>query len=233
MTINDLIAHPPPLHLDATGRPAGYAVSAGLLRFVDRTVEPGHHTLETGAGVSTLLFAIKRAHHTAVAPAPPLLDRIERQLDAAGISRATLTLLPEASESYLPTYAGPPLDLVLIDGRHGFPAPFIDWFYTEPHLKVGGWLLVDDIQIWTGRALRQFLDAAPEWEAHACIEGRTAVFRKSAEGSSTREWNDQPFVARRSAGTRRVIGALMAALLSGRLDEVTDMYRRWRIARTR
>jgi hypothetical protein len=46
---------------------------------------------------------------------------------------------------------------------HSFPQVFIEWFYTASALKVGGHLLVDDVHVWTGHVLRDFLLDEPEW----------------------------------------------------------------------
>ena len=64
--------------------------------------------------------------------------------------------------------------LVLIDGSHSFPSPFIDWYYTAFRLRVGGFLVVDDTQLWTGHVLKRFLEAEPDWGAHANL-GDTVV----------------------------------------------------------
>jgi hypothetical protein len=39
------------------------------------------------------------------------------------------------------------VDLVLLDGPHAYPLPRIEFAYLFPRLKLGGWLVVDDIQI--------------------------------------------------------------------------------------
>ena len=233
MTVDDLVSNPPRLHIGPDGTPAGYAVSAGVLRYLDTVLESGQCTLETGAGVSTILFAMKGTRHTSIAPAAPLFERIRACLAESGLPGDGITLVNERSEAYLPSLECEPLDLVLIDGRHAFPSPFIDWYYTEPHLKVGGLLLVDDTPIWTGRVLRDFLREAPEWESVTDIEGRTAVFRKLADGGHQKFWPDQPFVVRRSNSTWPRVQAVASALLHGRLGELRDMAHRYRANRRR
>src|SRR6185503_1666742 len=86
------------------------------------------------------------------------------------------------SDKLLPTMALGDLDLVLIDGGHGFPVPFIDWYYTAFALKAGGIVIVDDTQIWTGAVLRDFLMADPDWKLLHLWGGRAAAFTKLTDG---------------------------------------------------
>ena len=90
------------------------------------------------------------------------------------------------------------LDLVLIDGRHGFPAPFIDFYYVAEKLNIGGLLIVDDTWVWTGDVLKPYLLSEPEWELEADFSPRTSIFRKLAHGSQTKEWIEQAFVVKNS-----------------------------------
>ncbi len=78
------------------------------------------------------------------------------------------------------------LDLVLIDGSHSFPQVFIDWFYVQEALKVGGAVIVDDVHVWTGRVLRDFLEAEPEWSLERRFQGRTVAIRKVARTNPTK-----------------------------------------------
>jgi hypothetical protein len=96
------------------------------------------------------------------------------------------------SEAYLPTATLPPLDMVLIDGCHGFPAPFIDWYYSSLALKIGGMLLVDDIQLRTGAVLVDYLKGDPDWEFVADL-GKTAAFRKLRHVGYVKEWSVHPW----------------------------------------
>src|SRR5205823_6508985 len=109
-----------------------------------------------------------------------------------------LTFYPDLSETILPGLECEPLDLVLIDGRHGFPAPFIDFYYTANKIKINGLLVIDDTWLWTGDVLKQLLLSEPEWRLEADFSPRTSVFRKLAEGSESKEWTQQNFVVNNS-----------------------------------
>jgi hypothetical protein len=161
-------------------------------------VGPGSHTLETGAGLSTAVFASTGADHICITPEAEEADLIREFCRSLGVDSAGVRFEVMASEAALPAMRLPALDLALIDGRHGFPAPFIDWHYIAPALAVKGLLLVDDIQLWTCRTLVDFLDSEPEWEREETFEGRTALFRKTRDGDFTKEWVNQPYVVRRT-----------------------------------
>ena len=175
-----------------------WSIDEATLEFMFEHVAPGARTLETGAGMSTVLFALKRARHTCVVPIAAEVARIREHCIRLGVPVEGLEFMIEASERALPRLDRRDLDLVLIDGRHGFPAPMIDWYYTASMLRVGGRLLLDDTQLWPVRLVCEVLRAEPEWRLE-CELPRTAVFVKLAEGSQDKEWTYQHHVAEETA----------------------------------
>ena len=174
-----------------------FGLSDDALRFLDAHVSGESRTLETGAGVSTLLFAAKGAAHTCVTPSGDEIRRLRSHCEARGTPVDRIRFLEAFSQVALPTLANDgPLDLVLIDGGHGFPVPFIDWYLTAPRVRLNGLVIVDDTQLWTGEILRDFLKAEPEWRVEAEFIRGTA-FRKIGERVE-KEWNEQPYVLERS-----------------------------------
>jgi hypothetical protein len=143
-----------------------------------------------------VVFALKGSRHTVIAPAPQEFEITKAYCRDRGIPTSQITFITEPSQNALPGLESPPLDLVLIDGGHGFPTPLVDWFYTAGKLKQGGYLIVDDIWVWSCQILRDFLIEQPQWELVTEFEGRTAVFRKKDDGSEWLEWTQQPLVAR-------------------------------------
>ena len=126
----------------------------------------------------------------------------------------------------LPTLEPGPLDLVLVDGSHSFPQVFVDWFYVATALRVGGHLLVDDVHVWTGRVLRDFLQAEPEWSLVREIHGRTAILRKVAEVDPDKLWTQQPYGRRRSAtGIRTPVRMAVSMLRHGQRQELVGLVR--------
>lgn len=198
MDLERLLSDPPTLHLTAEGLPVPYESSEEILRLIDREVGPGARTLETGAGISTVLFALKGARHVCVVPGAEEVERIRRWCDGAGVSTADVTFVVQRSEEALPRLELDSLDFVLIDGGHAFPTPFIDWYYAGRRLIPGGVLAIDDIQLWTGRVLDRFLHEEPGWEREEVLPMRASVFRCTAEQGDLGEWVHQPYVVRRS-----------------------------------
>lgn len=190
--ITGLLRSSPPIHGELT-----WGLSEDVLAFLDRTVTEDSETLETGSGLSTLVFAAKRTHHTCITPSQAEIDRILEHCSARGVVIDRLSFEVAFSHECLPRLQhGKPLDLVLIDGGHGFPIPFLDWLYCAPRIKVGGIVIVDDTQLWTGEVLAGFLAEDPDWALEERFV-RSAAFRKVAE-FRRKEWNEQPYVLARS-----------------------------------
>ena len=198
MDLQGLLNNPPQLHLDEFGQPISWGISNEVLSFIDNHVNAASRTLETGAGISTILFGLNGTYHTCVVPDKDQVEKIKDYCKQHDVPIDTVTFEIDTSEQALPHLKLHDLDLVLIDGRHAFPTPFIDWYYASPKLKVGGILIVDDTQIWTGRVLKEFLSSEPEWKLEGEFSNKTAVFTKKADGSHWKEWNNQPYVLRNS-----------------------------------
>ena len=227
MTLQELLNDSPKLHrIGKVGVhvPISYDLSDQALHLIDQNVGQNSHTLETGAGISTILFAMKQAQHTCIVPESDLADRIKEYCQQKNISAEQIDFHLGRSENILPGLATDHLDLVLIDGQHAFPSPFIDWYYTARKLKVGGMLLIDDIQLWTGRVLKDFLNEEPEWRLIKELSGRTAAFIKEKDYSQEKWWGQQPYIVRKS---RRLIRAselrqALAMLAQGKFGHLTS-----------
>ena len=193
-----LMSARPTLHYDEHNQPVSWGIDADVLRELDRTIERGSRTLETGAGLTTILFAAKGCHHTVICPDEREFRNIATFCGKNGISLDTVEMVTERSELYLPRVVGLDLDAAVIDGRHGFPSPFIDWFYIAWNLRIGGVLVIDDTPIFTGRILDEFLSEDPHWELMRRFP-RTSFFSKRTTIDHQEEWNNQPYVRRLSS----------------------------------
>jgi predicted O-methyltransferase YrrM len=197
MDFETVLLHPPLLHADRSGNLVSWRAGDRLLRYLAAALREGDATLETGAGITTLVFAMKRCHHTVIVPDQAQVDRILEWCGASNVPTDTLTFKVLPSEVALPKLDPTPLDLVLIDGAHGFPIPLLDWFYAGRRIRDGGLLLVDDIQIWTGHVLYEFLSREPQWRIEHKRAFEFFAARRVSSGS-VGEWLDQPYVLHRS-----------------------------------
>src|SRR5437763_14296279 len=89
MTLQELLNDSPKLHrIGKVGVhvPISYDLSDQALHLIDQNVDQNSHTLETGAGISTILFAIKHARHSCIVPDGDLADRIRGYCQESNIS---------------------------------------------------------------------------------------------------------------------------------------------------
>ncbi|MEQ1693172.1 MAG: class I SAM-dependent methyltransferase [Gemmatimonas sp.] len=183
----------PRLH---AGESDNWGLEANALQYLDGLVTRQSVTAETGAGMSTILFAEKGCEHYAITPSEQEVSAIKEQCRQRGIDDANVRYCLGFSQDILPQLRLPELDLVIIDGGHGFPIPFVDWCYLAPRLKIGGILLIDDIWLWTGTVLADFLRAEWQWELVQTFD-KAVAFRKKQAAVIT-DWGAQPFVMARS-----------------------------------
>ena len=218
ISLEDVVDRPPIVH----GGLATWGISLRLARFLDAQLTPQSTTLETGAGLSTILFLRRGvARHISITPYEPEFKAIRTYCAEVGIDTGPLQAVCAGSQHYLPSAVLPALDLVLIDGSHAFPAPFVDWFYTAEALKVGGLVVVDDLPLVTGTILADFLRADERWD-EVLRDDRFAVYRKRVHPiADERDWMAQAYLVRsypvaavrviKAGPLRRVLGLARAA----------------------
>jgi predicted O-methyltransferase YrrM len=190
-TVEQLIAQRPHFHAWPDGKPANWSVAPDVLRFIRQNLVPGMRTLETGAGQSTVVFAMAGTEHICITPDRNQAERIRAYCAEHGIENP-VTFIHESSDVALAAGRGIPetLDFVLIDGAHRFPFPILDWHYTERRLGVGGFVVVDDYPMPSVRILYDFLAGEDEWELIKRFQ-RTAFFRRKRETVNVWDWADQ------------------------------------------
>jgi len=213
MDLNRLIDDPPIVHAGGTHV---WALRPEPLGFIWDMVQPGWNTAETGLGVSTAALALKRAHHTCITPSQEEVTRLQEYCAARAIALDRVRFLVAPSQDAVPALPQTELDFVLIDGGHGFPVPFLDWFYLGRRLKVGGLVMIDDTHVWTGKVLVDFLEREPGWTRERSYP-RTVVFRMTAPFQA-RDWSAQPLVAGRSRWSIRWANLALGARLLARGD---------------
>ena len=136
-------------------------------------------TAETGCGGSTIVLSHVSRHHTAFAIEGEH-QTISNLREREDLIRERVMFVEGETRNTVPGYRFPePLDLVLLDGPHAYPMPQIEYAYLFPHLKSGGWLVIDDIQIPSVHELFRFLKMEEYVEFEETVV-RTAFFRKKS-----------------------------------------------------
>jgi hypothetical protein len=172
------------------------SLSDRSLAYLTSVVTEKSITLETGNGLTTLLLSISAGKHFSISPDRVVFDRVREFLRVHDwiVPQDDLVCICAGSETVLPRASFPLLDLVLIDGNHGFPLPFMDWFYSSRLLRTGGITIIDDCQLWTGNTLKEFLLKEPEWELLFDDQRKTFAFQKIAPTDVTKDWYQQAAV---------------------------------------
>jgi Methyltransferase domain len=165
---------PPGLH----GGREFWGLAWAALEWLERNVHEGMATLETGAGASTIVFAARGAQHEAVTPDPEEEERIRRACRERRIDDSQLTFHIGRSQDVLPGLPERALDLVLVDGAHGFPYPVLDWWHLAPRLSEGGRMLLDDAYLPGVSAVVDHVRSSDAWELEEPVSFRTACIRK-------------------------------------------------------
>jgi predicted O-methyltransferase YrrM len=187
------VVHPMSADPDA---PLGvWSTEAGCYRFIAERVGPGTRTLETGCGTSTVLLAALGADHICVTPGPEERERLLAHTAARGIPVDRVRFEVASSHEGLPRLAaeGIEVDLVLVDGSHGYPMPIIDWFYAGAMLRRGGVLVLDDLPLPAVRLHARILDRDPRWRRLARTK-RWGAWERLSSGPLCEDWTAQPHV---------------------------------------
>jgi hypothetical protein len=229
--VDQLLRDPPLVHQmggDGGAPPGVWSTDRSCYDFLASHCRPGARTLETGLGVSTALFARLGCVHTCLTPNQSEVDRLRAYCDRTAIPLDQVRFVVGDSASTLPGLPVEDLDVVLLDGSHGFPVPMIDWFYGASHLRPGGLLVLDDIHLPAVAMLVGHLTSDPRWP----VEDRTAkwaAFRRTTAGSLSEDWWLQPFAQHPDR-----LGPLLARRaprLARASRPVIDAVRRWRTRR--
>ncbi len=143
---------------------------------------PFQFSAETGCGGSTILLSRLSQHHTAFA-----IEGVDRTItglrDHPDFRHETVRFIEGETMRTIPSCSfESPLDFVLLDGPHAYPLPQLEFAYLFPHIRVGGWIALDDIQIPSVHQLFQFLRGEPSLVLDE-VALRTAFFRKTGESN--------------------------------------------------
>ena len=160
-------------------------------------------TAETGCGASTILFSKFSSQHTVFC-----YDERASANSSVEFTQSSPLYVPErvtwtfgpTQKTLLEFPPKEPLDMVLIDGPHGYPFPEYEYFAFWPLLKPGAILVLDDIHIPTIRNLYRFLCEDDMFYPLRVVEN-TAFFQRTdspafdqtSDGWWTQRYNVQRF----------------------------------------
>jgi Methyltransferase domain len=136
------------------------------------------NSAETGSGASTLLFSHLSEHHTVFAldAGSGSVNNVRR---SPLLREGAVTFIEGPTQATLPRYRfTEKLQLVLIDGPHGYPFPDLEYYFLYPHLEAGALLILDDIQIRTVHHLFEFLRQDAMFQLDRVVE-TTAFFTRT------------------------------------------------------
>jgi hypothetical protein len=136
------------------------------------------HSAETGSGASTLLFSHLSRRHTVFAwdGGSGSVTNVQR---SPLLRPGVVTFVEGPTQVTLPAHRfEEKLQLVLIDGPHGYPFPDLEYYYLYPHLEPGALLILDDIHIRTVHNLFRFLCADAMFRLDRVV-GITAFFSRT------------------------------------------------------
>jgi hypothetical protein len=137
------------------------------------------NSVETGSGASTLLFSHLSEHHAVFA-----LDggsgSVTNVRRSPLLRQNVVTFVEGPTQATLPQHRfTEKIQLVLIDGPHGYPFPDLEYYYLYPHLETGALLILDDIHIPTVHNLFQFLRRDAMFDLDEVV-GTTAFFTRTS-----------------------------------------------------
>lgn len=164
-----------------------------LLKKLKQILNSNHQTLEIGSGWSTVIFTQISTQHICITPYQPEIELVKNYCNQKKIDTNKTTFICERSEFVLPKLpTEATFDVVLIDGRHAFPSPIIDWFYTAIHLKLGGTMIIDDINIRSCQIVYQFMKSDNNWKLKEQHQNY-ALFIKQGYNINTSWWRKENF----------------------------------------
>lgn len=161
------------------------------------------NTAETGCGRSTILFSnISKNHFAFCIDDHDYKDQssvLYFEDSEMGIKdRVTWEFGP--TQKTLPRYThNCQYDCVLIDGPHGYPFPDMEYYFFYPHIKPGGYLIIDDIHIPSIGRMADILQEDAMWNFITLISTTAVLQRTEAEETPTfgDQWWTQDYNRRR------------------------------------
>jgi predicted O-methyltransferase YrrM len=124
-----------------------WAVPRQVLEYFGRVISPKDRTAETGGGYSTVALAALAGHHDCFTKDVRSAELTHAYLTSLGIADKA-TIIVGGSEVSLGRLSDEQrYDFAFVDGCHAYPLPAIDWHFLDLHLKIGGVMGFDNVEI--------------------------------------------------------------------------------------
>lgn len=196
--------------------PAGWnpdgSLNIAVVEHIFRCAEGAQNTAETGCGKSTLALSHASRRHVVFAcdvpsgknPEEHSLNRVK---NSSLLKGDVCEFIIGCTQQTLPVFRfDRDFDLVFLDGPHGYPFPDLEYYYFYPHIKAGGWLVVDDIQIPTVANMVDVLKRDAMFSLDRVVR-TTAFFRRTDAPSFPPlgdGWDEQGYNKRCAPAIRHV-----------------------------
>jgi hypothetical protein len=136
-------------------------------------------TAETGSGKSTLLFSHLSRRHLVFA-----MDdgngSVRRVQESPLLKTDVVGFIEGPTQTTVPAYVfSEPVQIVMLDGPHGYPFHHLEYYHFYPHLETGGLMIVDDIDIPSIYDMFRFLKKDEMFDLIEVVH-TTAFFRRTA-----------------------------------------------------
>jgi hypothetical protein len=141
---------------------------------------PIRSSVETGTGRTTLLLShLSDFHVVFTKDDTGFGDSYSSVTSSPLLRKENVEFVLGSTQRTLPPYHfTAPIDLAFIDGPHAYPFPDLEYWVVYPHIRTGGLLVVDDIQIPTITNLYHFLSADSMWRELEVVD-KTAFFART------------------------------------------------------
>lgn len=142
------------------------------------------YTMETGCGRSTLLISHLSKNHQVFTYTNndtdfKANDSYERVSSTPLLNAGTTRFILGLTQKTIPAYQfDRPFDFVLLDGPHSYPFADLEYYFVYPHVKTGGYLIIDDIWIPTIYNMYAFLKEDAMFHLEKVV-GNTAFFTRT------------------------------------------------------
>jgi predicted O-methyltransferase YrrM len=180
--------------IDLPEGPIDISVSPGVLTWIAGHVKTGSVTAETGSGYTTVVLASLARRHHCFTHDPDERDRILAYLPTVGIDPDRVTFHIGSTDQTLPVFRlDTPLDFAYLDGCHGYPFPALDWHYLDKHLRVGGVVGMDNVELRPVREHCHFLEENGSYRRVGFVYESYFAHFYEKQADEGREWSEQAY----------------------------------------